>query len=244
MFTPSIAGALTRAAKIDMLHQHTQGNAALSRRARALADVLLCEGKLSSRTTNAELLARLGNGWYEEKISRAFKDLHRHGYGNRKPGANTPGRQGFLPPLWTWYTNTMSIVDISVAECLPVISSTEFDTSIAVVVCGNNPYWQAMKQGAIDMDAAELRDNIYFSIYMQNLEIARGTKRGRFWRVIEDILSSEAAQRGVLPHAKVLARIRYTPVQPGAVGSQDELDAYYREWVEENGGKICGGWTE
>lgn len=237
MFTPTLDGALRRASTIEALHQHTQGNDALPRRAVALAGILLDEGRLYSKTINAELLTRLGGTWYETKVSRAFGDLAKHGYGKRMPGANTPGRQGFLPPLWTWYTDNISAVDISVAECLPVITSTPDDTNIAVVERLRKPYWQVMRQEVNTMDTGEIRENIYFSIYMQNLEKARASKRGRFWQVIEEVLSEVATERGVMPHQNVLTRIRAAQVQPRAELAGDELEEYCRQWVGANGGK-------
>jgi hypothetical protein len=227
MFTPSLDGAMKRADTIQALHSITQTDERLPLRAKSLAVVLLRESKLASRTINAELLVRLGADWYERKIRRAFHDLIECGYGTRKPGANTNGRAGYLPPLWIWYTDNVDYV-----KCPPVVSSTSDDTE-PLQMC-KQTYWQAMRQEAKDMENGELKENIYFSIYMQNLEKARASKRGRFWKIIEDVLTQEAQQRDAMPPAVILRRMRSAHVQSSAIVSQEELEDYCKEWVESH----------
>lgn len=84
------------------------------------------------------------------------------------------------------------------------------------------------------MENGELKENIYFSIYMQNLEKARASKRGRFWKIIEDVLTQEAQQRDAMPPAIILRRMRSTPVQSGVIVNQEELEDYCKEWVESH----------
>lgn len=235
MFTPSLDGALQRAATIECLDQHTRANPALSERGKVVAGLLLSEGKLYSKSTNAELQQRLYGAWSERTIQRGFRDLETHHYGKRKAGANTSGRAGYLPPLWTWYTDNIQGVKIlNTQSCHPVITSSLTDTT-AYVQQGVTCYWQALREASKEMELGELKDNIYFSIYMQRLEETRGSGRSKFWAIVEDILTKEGAARQYAPAPLIVRRMRTMHIEPSSLIAQDTLEANCKKWLDENG---------
>jgi hypothetical protein len=222
MFTPTLDGALKRASTIEALHQHTQTNDALPRRAVALAGILLDEGRLYSKTINAELLKRTERAWSERKLQRAFGDLAEQRYGIRKPGAYIPGNPRMLPPLWTWHTDMLNL-----EKCHPLITIEFSPTDIAVVdtetgeimnatqhtqprALGravNGTFWDALHDKIPHMSNGELGEMRYNAIEMQRRDVTHA----KFWRIQEYIYAGALADRGILQPAVILRRLRGFP---------------------------------
>jgi hypothetical protein len=219
MFTPSVAGALARAAKIDMLRQRISDDTQLPKRARLLAGVLLDEGRLYSKATNAELIERLPK-YDKRSIQYGFRDLEAGGYGDRKPGANTAGMDGYLPPLWTFYTVLHPVITIALsATDIAVVceqtgeimystqTTSESDAPRASRRAGGSTYWQELHDKIEHMSDAELGEMRYNTIDMQR----RDATHAKFWRIQEYIYAGALSDRGIIQPAAILRRLRGFP---------------------------------
>lgn len=222
MFTPTLDGALRRASTIEALHQHTQTNDALPRRAVALAGILLDEGRLFSKTINAELLTRTERAWSERKLQRAFGDLIEQRYGIRKPGAYMPGSPRMLPPLWVWHTDALDLekchplITIALSttdtafvdrETGEIMNSTQHTHPRALGRAGNSAFWEALHDKIRYMSDGELGEMRYNAIEMQR----RDAGSAKFWRIQEYIYAGALADRGILQPAVILRRLRGFP---------------------------------
>ena len=210
MFTPSHNGALARAAKLEILHQRITDDSALPKRARLLAGVLLDEGRLFSKATNAEIVVQLPE-YKERSIQYGFRDLEASGYGNRKPGAYMPGGPRMLPPLWTWYAVLHPFITIDISTGTVAVMDNETG-EIMMTVQTDSPraakrgglFWDELNDRVSAMSNAELGEMRYNAIVMQR----RDSGHVKFWRVQERVYAGELAIRGILQPTIILSRLR------------------------------------
>lgn len=227
MFTPTLQGAIDRACKLEALRQHITGDSALSKRAGILALALLDEGRLSSKSTNAELCQRLD--YRERSLQYGFRELEARHYGNRKAGANTARYDTFLPPLWTWY-HDIACEKLNLMHPVITIESSWY-TDVAIVdrltgeimqdhtfvsapqSSSGTTFWQDLYQKLDSMSDAEIGQMRYNAIHMRRVEERRGSGRDAFWRIQENIFAGVLADKGILQPANVLLRVRTEPIR-------------------------------
>lgn len=232
-FIPSFAGVVVRAVTMHDLQSDIQDNYCIPKRAKVLALTLLDEGQLCSRTTNAELIDHIGDGWYTTKVSRAFADLKKAGYGNRKEGGYQAGVY-YVPPLWTWhpdiltrhnkcvtkitYTNlddAVNVVDNLTGEVMSYnewVQQNQFSAGALSAPRNGKTFWERLDHQLSSMPVGELGEMRYNAIRMQRIEAGKGSKRAKFWAIQERIYAGELANREIVQPSVILRRLRTIPI--------------------------------